>query len=286
MNNLQRALADRMASVQWHGDYFSAICPFPHRGHIESHPSLLVYPDGFNCQGCRRSGTLRRLAAQVGRNSGLPQSIKTNTSILPRWSRWSATYGDLVDIAAAAHRSLKRYPERKLFFKRRGIDQFIEKGRFGYLDGWATFPVIDRRDRVIDIVVRAISGKGDTKYVVRPDPKRTVPNIYVPNWGRVLESDTVYAPYGMIDAWAFEDIGLPAVTGTTGKSLSAAALKPLNKKWVVVPDRYEEDAAFKLADELGWNAEVRRVKYPYDTKDCDEIRMKYGKDELKKYIGV
>lgn len=286
MNDLQSTLAEKMEQVQWHGDYFSAICPFPHNGHKESHPSLLVYEDGFACLGCGKQGKLEYLAQRISKGSwDIGVAVTFQPSILPRWSSWANRFGDLEDIAAAAYKNLAYRQMHQNWFKKRGISQFIHSGYFGFLDGWAVFPVMDKDTNVIDIVVRGIKGKGGTKYVLCP-AMRNNPNIYVPNWNRILNSDTVYIVYGIIDAWSLEDIQLPCITGTTGKSLSPDKLKPLDKKWIIIPDRYEEDAAYHLANQLGWKARVKLIKYPEGCKDPDEIRMKYGKNTLEEYIGA
>lgn len=284
MSDLQASLAERMEQVQWHGDrYFSAICPFPHDGHIETHASLLIYADGFSCMGCGRHGTLKYLASKVSKSSNLTSSVKvTIPVVLPKWRKWAYRFGDVPEIARAGHKYLKAFKGHQIFFKYRKIDQFIDAGQFGYIDGWLLFPVFDQTGKVIDIVVRAGAGKSaGIKYVVKPDSSRKAPNIYVPNWKRVLESDTVYVPYGMIDAWTFEDLGLPAITGTTGKSLSALQIKPLmNKRIIIVPDRYEESAAYELSKELGMFSKVKLLKWPEGAKDPDDIRRMLGKDAL------
>lgn len=282
----QTILAEKMEEVQWHGDYFSAICPFPHFGHKETHPSMLVYADGFYCKGCGRGGkNLEYLLSQVDQSSSLVSVYRTaKPTILPKWRTWEQRYGDLNTIVTTAHRNAVFFKENQWWFKKRQIDQFIKAGHFGYLDGWALFPVHNRDEQIVDVVVRATKGKGDTKYVLRPDDDRISPNLYVPNWDRVIESESVYIVYGIVDAWALEDIDLPCVTGTTGKSLSPVQLKPLNKKWIIVPDRYEEDAGLHLANQLGWGARMLRIPYPEDTKDPDNIRTRLGKTTLLSYL--
>jgi hypothetical protein len=277
-----------MEQTQFHGDYFSAICPFPHDGHKESHPSMMVYEDGFVCLGCGKKGKLEYLWKQVDKSDNFLQSVSpAKPNILPKWASWGKRFGDIEDIASAAYHNLCRFEGHQSFFKNRKINQFIDAGYFGFIDGWALFPVMDKDGKIIDIVVRAAGqGKGGTKYVVRPSNDREIPNIYVPNWNRVLNNDTVYVVYGIIDSWAFEDLCLPCITGTTGKSLSPVQLKPLDKKFVIIPDRYEEDAAYHLANLLGWKARVHRIKYPDGCKDPDDIRMKFGRNVLEEYIGA
>lgn len=272
-----------MNNVHVYGNYFMASCPWHGR---DEHPSLMVHDDGFRCQTCNKFGSLDYLARYI-KLGGWGYKVKAAQSksvVLPTWRRWEQDYGDLLGIARAAHLSMKRY-NQSWYFKKRKIDQFIETGYFGYLDGWCTFPVFDANHKVVDIVVRNSRTK---QYAVSPSKEHP---IYVPSWVRVNENETIYVVYGIVDAWALYACGLPVVTGTSGKSLSASQLKPLDKRFIIVPDRYEEADAYKLAGELGWRAEVLRLAYPDDCKDPDDIRMTQGIDILvsmleKERIGI
>jgi hypothetical protein len=139
---------------------------------------------------------------------------------------------------------------------------------------------------VIDIVVRTIRNKENSaKYVICPYSEEDVRPLYVPNWKRVEQSDTVYVPFGILDAWAFEAVGLAAATGITGKNISIKAIAPLKNKYkIIVPDYNEEKAAYKLANELTSMVEVLRLPYEYETKDPDDFRKYLTNEEFKKLV--
>lgn len=268
-------LQEQLDEVHRYDSYFMALCP----KHGDQRPSLLVSESRqrFHCLACGFSGSLEYLTHWLTGQSHSPTIRIRPINILPQWKRWAERLGDEEQIAAAAHGLLVRNPELQTFFKHRQIEQFIEQGMFGWLDGWISFPVLDRQRKVIDIVVRGYKNKGGTKYVLLKKPEgRASPPLYVPNWKRVLENDTVYVVYGIIDSWALESIGLPVVTGTTGKSLHADLLLPLHKRWLIVPDRGEESDAWRLRSELGYPSEVRELNFPYPCKDPDDIRTKVG----------
>jgi len=271
-------LLERMNGTEY-SDYFSALCPF----HDDHNPSLMVYQDNFRCLACGKHGSLQFLARKVGHFTGV--SYTTKHTVLPRWHTWEDKYGTIQQIAERAHKGLEWFPQHKAFFKRRKIDQFINEGMFGYLDGWVLFPVMSPTGKVIDIVVRDAGNKRNApRYVLHPDDQRESPYLYVPRWHSVFGAETVYVPFGMIDAWAFESIGLAAVTGTSGKSLSVDKLKELQEltdcRFVFVPDKDEEREAYRLANKLGWRADVLLLHYPEGCKDPDDIRTKVGRDML------
>jgi hypothetical protein len=279
--SLYDSLLEKLDGRQY-SNYFSAFCVF------ESHekPALLVYDDGkFVCLSCRRTGTHEYLAKQIGAHFR-PQKLTQSHSVLPRWRSWEQRWGDVEGIARNAHKSMLAFPQFQSYFKKRKIYEYSTDGLLGYCDGWACFPVRNRSGQIIDMVVRAVSGKGDTRYVVHPDHSSDTRPLYVPSWQRVEQAETVYVVYGIVDAIGLELCGLPVVTGVTGKSLSPDLLKPIGKKFIIIPDLGEEQDAYQLANKLGWRANVLRLAYPSGTKDCDNIRTQFGEDYLRQMIGV
>lgn len=276
--SLQHRLADRLHSVEWHGDYFSCECVF------DSHekPALLVYNDGYYCMSCAKGGSLEYLEQHVSNIPSRPTVHKHK--LLPRWRNWETRYGDMEGIAKAAHQNVLK--GNWMYFKHRKIDQFIEQGMFGLMDGWALFPVLDKNREVIDIVVRSIRQKG-MKYVIRPYDGDEPRPLYVPNWERVNKADHIYIVYGIVTAWALESIHQPVVTGITGKSLNAELLHEFQKPITVIPDYNEEKDGAKLVHSLGWRGKLKLIDWPdYACEDLDDIRKNYGDEKLAELLGV
>ncbi len=278
-------LQEQLDEVHVYDEYFMCLCP----KHDDHRPSMMVSNthQRFFCMSasCGFNGTLEYLQHYL---TGKPYTPKLHVKIpvvLPQWRSWIERFGDEAGIAAAAHGLLMRNKELQAFFQKRQIGAFMEDGMFGWLEGWHLFPVFNQEHQVIDIVCRGT--KGSTKYVLLKKPEeRTTPPLYVPNWERVLVSDVCYVVYGIIDSWALESLGLPVVTGTTGKSLHAELLRPLKKDWIIVPDFKEDKDAWRLKVELGYPSEVKLLRYPFGTKDPDEIRTKVGSDALFNLLGV
>lgn len=279
--SLYDRLQEKLEGRQYNG-YFACLCPF----HDDHSPSFFVYEDGgWFCKSnfCHARGkSLEALNRRLGGNS--IKARKSAPQVLPQWRSWEQKYGDLEGIAKHAHESCKRYPQWMFYFKERQIEQFFELGYFGYIDGWATFPVFDAQHKIQNIVVRHARRK-DVRYAIR-HIEDSAPLLYSPNWERIQESDTVFVPFGLIDSWSFEAIGLASVTGITGKSLSADLLRTLGKRIVLVPDEWEEREAHKLANSLGWRARVKQIAYPEGAKDPDELRRHLGNEYLLQMVGA
>ena len=280
--NLYNSLLERLEGQQY-GHYFSCCCPF----HSDSKPSCLVFEDGyFKCLTCNAHGTHAYLDKKIGSHFIPKQRNDTESKILPRWKKWEREYGSLEGIAESAHRSLKRHSAFQTYFKKRKIYEFIEEGNLGYIDGYATFPVFSIGNGIVDMVVRTIHSTANAKYVVHPVVGGSVRHLYTPSWERINQAQTVYAVYGLIDSIALHLVGLPVVTGITGKSLNADLLRPLNKRFVIIPDLGEEEDAHKLANKLGWKCRVKVLNYGNLCKDPDDVRRIFGNQFLLNEIGA
>lgn len=276
--SLYESLMEKMNGHEY-SNYFTALCPF----HSDHSPSLFVYDDGaFRCAACGKKGNNKFLERKVS-HGFVGYKNDTVSRVLPQWRKWEEQWGDLEGIADHAHQSLKRFPQFQAYYKKRKCENFIEQGFLGYIGGWAVIPVFDQNHRVVDIVCRAVKGKGDTRYVVKPSEIALRP-LYVPNRAIVEESDKVFVVFGIFDAISLVLIGLPVVTGITGKSLSAEQLILLKKKLVIIPDADEEVDAHNLANKLGWRARVKELTFPEGTKDPDGIRVMYGDKYLKEIL--
>lgn len=291
MSLIYDTLKEQIGVHEYDG-YFTALCPFHEArvGHPDTRPSFMVNDRWgyYRCQSCGAYGTLEYLEKYLGGREYDPTSgriLERVYPVLPKWRKWIDKYKSIEGIAQAAHRLYCNDSSLRSFFERRGIARHYIQGMFGWLDWWQVFPVRDQRGKVIDIVVRADKGKGDAKYVLIRNERPETP-VYVPDWERFMMAHTIYVPYGIIDAWKLYGLGLPVLTGVTGQSLSAAALRRFQKHWIIVPDKGEEDSAWKLKIELGSNAHVKELDYPFRTKDPDEVERKFGPEHLISLLGV
>ena len=273
---LQEELYEKLSGTWLDNErYFSCFCCFD----AHEKPALLVYNNGGWCASCDRSFSLEYISQNV---SSIPVSFRPTIRefrTLPKWRNWEKKYGDLYGIAKAAHQNI--LTTKALYFKNRGLEDYIEKGMFGILDGWAVIPIFDRKHDVIDIVVRSIRQKG-VKYVVRPyktdelvRPYKSdeLRPLYSPDWLKVDSSRKLHVVYGIFTVWALEALGLAGVTGLTGKSLNAKSFDQFpDKEIVIIPDYNEEHAAYKLAGQLGWRGSVQRINWDYGITDLDDYR--------------
>lgn len=273
---LQEKLAD-ILDLTPSGHYFYGKCPF----HDDHSPSFLLYPDWFVCKSasCGKQGTLEYLEKNISNIPTRPTIKKSK--VLPRWRKWEERYGDIEGIAKAGHENVLKGND--IYYKKRKLDKFIKQGMFGLLDGWLTIPVFSPSQEIVDVVARAVRQEG-VKYVLMPHDEKNPRPLYTPDWSKVLESNTIYVPYGMFDVWAFEAIGLPAVTGITGKAINPEQFSNFpNKNFIIVPDYGEERDAYRLANALGWRGSVLRLDYTY-AKDPDELRRKLDEAQWKRMV--
>lgn len=274
-SRLYSSLLERLEGRPY-GHYFSAYCPWD----THATPALLVFQDGMvKCLSCNKMWSHEQLDRKVGKHYIPTQSNDTVSRLLPQWRKWEEKYGSLEEIIEFAHTSLKRHKQFQRYLKERKIYDFVDEGTLGFLDSWILFPVYDSEHRLVDTVVRSTLRNGDVRYVVHPKLGDLHP-LYVPSWKLLSQHREVYVVYGLIDSISLHLAGLPVVTGVTGKSLSPDLLKPLGKKFILVPDDGEELEAHRLANKLGWRCRVKKMNWPDQCKDTDDIRRLYGNQAL------
>lgn len=280
---LQERIAEKCNLVSWHGrEYFSALCVF----HQEHNPSMLVYSDGFTCKTCGAHGSLKYLWNKVvGKLHSVEQPIKKKVG-LPPWKTWTSKYESYENASEAAHITASEMPSLLGYLKKRCIFEFRNLGKFGYIDGWISFPVFDEFGAICDWTLRPHPNKKIlTHYVVRP---RYTANerhhLYVPDWERLKNSDTIYVCFGIIDAWSLYAAGFASCTGISGKQFDPKLLDDFRTRIIIIPDLWEEIDGSKLAHSLGWRGKVLNLDYPDGCKDINDVHCKYGLDALKSLI--
>lgn len=276
---LYQDLQERLDGVSTYQGYFMALCPF----HDDHSPSFMVHDDGkYYCKTCHASGTLEYLERYLGKRFDPTRPrviVESKPIVLPKWKLWEKQWGTLEGIARAGHDVAMRYDGMRMWFANRGLLPYMQKGMFGWLDGWSLMPVMNAEREVVEIVVH---GQGSVRYAIRG----TQETLYCPDWERLALADTIYIVYGMVDSWAMHDCGLPVITGITGKALNADLVYALHKKSIIVPDYMEYEDAWKLKLKLGMDAEVMELDYPFGTKDPDNVWRKLGKATLLSMLGV
>jgi hypothetical protein len=286
--SLYEEIQDRMDRVSVYSNYFACDCIFD----THEKPALFVYededkPEGegrYYCVSCGKGGTHKYLWKKLtGVEAKVSLPGKQEQKFLPHWKKWEERFGSIENLVQYAHENVYRHPNFDWYINKRQLMTVYKSCKLGYMDEWLFFPIFDPQGKVIDVIVR--DTKGRSKYIIHPNNEET-PLLYVPSWARVMSSKVIYIVYGLIDALALEMCGLPVITGSTGKSLSNKRLVQLNKKYVIIPDKGEEEAARQLAKSLGNFTHIIRLPYEDDTKDCDDIRMKYGLDHLKTLINL
>lgn len=272
-------LADKLHGVSWHGNYISARCPY----HDDTHASLLVYEDGyFKCLACGVYGSHSKLEKKL---TGQPYEVRTERQPSPPWLSWEKKYDSLENAAIEAYNNGKHFPALLSYIKQRKLDKFIKQGKFGWLDGWLSFPVFDQDGDMIDWVVRSHPKKQtEVKYAIRPRKNRNDNHLYCPDWNFCQNFQEIYFPFGLLDSWSIFACDLPAVTGITGQLVDAKLLEDIRKIIYIIPDAGELAGAMRLQEQLDWRGRVLQLDYPDNCKDSNDVLRIHGVTKLTELI--
>jgi hypothetical protein len=258
-----------LRKVKPHGHYFSALCPI----HDDHEPSLLVYPDGFKCMGCNRSGSLAQLFAAT-RHRNHKFSSKFLDALSPL-SVYPNTPNNLSheELAWLAHDLLTAFPGQGTYLTKRGVSGQIDSAHLGWIDGLYTFPAFDEADNFLSCPMRSSE---TTEKIIGlrwlPCPK----TLYVPNWPLFLKATKVVIVAGIFDALTLSELGVASCTSTLGKNFDFTWLeKYRTKKFLVWFDKGEEAEARKLSIDLTWRGyEMKNFDWPEDCKDQNDLYLK------------
>jgi len=255
-------LRDRLDRVQTYDNYMAAICPF----HEDSKPSLLVFKDGwFRCLACGASGSFDKLYRKlVGWDAS--QQVREATSFSD--PNLPSDLSELEIVISEAHEALLKFDQFRWYLKNRGVDGRIEICRLGWWNGWYTIPIFNPHMELQGAVLRANATIQQATGQRFAQPHGQKGMMYNPSWNTYNNRKTLAIVFGMFDALAVSDLGYAVVTSTSGKdSFHAEWLDEWRKKIVIFPDEGEYDTAMKLANKLGWRAEVAKIDYPDGVKD-------------------
>lgn len=273
-------LKDKLEGVQSYGHYFACRCVF----HDDTRPSLMVYKDGFfRCSACGVSGNFDKLWRKLqGWDISKPvkEATSFHTPLLP------TTLPELEVVVGEAHEALMKFDTFQWYLKNRGVEGRIEVCQLGWWNSWVTIPVFDEHHALQGVVLRASSAIQHATGQRFAQPLGQKGMMYVPDWHLFNHGKAVAVVFGMFDALALSDLRLPVCTSTSGKgSFKAEWLDNVRKPIYIIPDLGEEDAAMKLAGQLGWRGNVVRLPYPVDCKDPAGYLETGRRDQLLSLIG-
>jgi hypothetical protein len=189
-------------------------------------------------------------------------------------------YGSIYKLASVAHATLKDYPDQAYYLKKRGIAKLIQPCRLGWIDGYYTFPITDKKGQFSGLIVRASEFTENALGIRYGTPPGQEPKLYVPSWKRIEKADKIFFPFGIFDCLVLFALGYPVATWSNGKHPDPDSLKLFRKKIIVIPDMNEEEDALIFAAKLGWRGEVKRINYPDKTKDLAGVYERYKKEAL------
>lgn len=268
-------LLDKLPNAKQYGNYIACTCLW----HDDTNPSLLVYPDGYRCLSCGARGTISKLLRKL---DGLPEVAARPVSVDSRnpWSGWLRER-TLEEFVSEAYWWITRYPDQGIDLYKRGITRkIITDLHIGWSDGYYIFPIFSMDGTLRSAVARAgatVQQESGVRYIL---PRGSEAGLFVPSWEMVRVQRTVRVPFGIVDAVTLFALGYASATGTVGKNYDPEWFRDIRKSILILPDAGEEDAAYKLAAGLGWRGKVKRLDYPLDCKDPNEILQRHGVEAL------
>jgi hypothetical protein len=191
---------------------------------------------------------------------------------------------ELEAVCAEAHSFLLSYPDPlQDYLRRRGVANRIIPQQLGYQDGWYSIPCYDPNRKLEGVVMRASPHVQETTGARFNIPKGQPALLYVPDWKQSLLADYFCVVFGMFDALALCELGIPVGTSTSGKdSTNANMLEWCRKPIIIIPDKGEEQTAIKLVTKLGWRGKVLFLGYPDELKDpADYVEHGRGQELLR-----
>src|SRR5690349_7149283 len=163
------------------GEYATSLCPF----HVNTNtPAFFLYPDWYRCSSCGAQGPLSKLSKKLSGPQQVSHTINTTKVGVPPWKSWLKQYETYENAAEEAHKTALGMPSLLGYLKKRKISEFTKQGKFGWIGGWISFPVMNEHGEIIDWTLRAHPNKNViTRYVVRPRYSKNEPHhLYVPDW--------------------------------------------------------------------------------------------------------
>jgi len=264
----------RLSGVHEYEGYSVALCV----AHEETRPSMFVYGSGFvHCKSCGFGGSFVDLLKRL--RGWVPPSIIEERA--PTVHFLPTDLYELEQLCDGAHDFLLEYPHPlQDYLVKRGVVSRITPQNLGYHSGYYSIPIYNKDKELEGVVMRASPTIQEATGARFNIPKGQPALFYVPDWECALSNDYFCVVYGMFDALALCELGLPVGTPTSGKdSVSTQMVEWCRKPILIIPDEGEEDTARKLASKLGWRAQVAVLEYGDNDKDPADL-LKHGKSGI------
>ena len=256
-------IADHLDRVHHHGHYISACCPF----HEDRNPSLLVFDDGwFKCLGCGEQGHNSRLYQKVSNVIGVQQDGGWTPPKLPY------SIIDKREFVDKGHLFLRNNPFLHDYLYERGIGGMIDSCKLGWWNGWYIIPFFNSTNGLVGFTMRAnkkLQKQIRRRYLVPPGQNSM---LYVPDWKAVINSNYLIVTFGVIDAISLRTFGIPTASPSAGQlSSNLHWFDEIRKPIIFMPDKNEEESAWKIASQLGWRGHVLVPNYTDRMKDPNDM---------------
>lgn len=253
------------------GRYYAALCPW----HGDSKPSMLVYPDGFRCTACGKTGSLAMLAKKLKAKPMNPLS-STRSAYIP----WTEITADLTAFCLDAHEAVIRHPNLAAYLIGRGVADRIKQYQLGWYNGWITIPV-KSNDQIVGVGFRATPDlHSENRYTVPPGQRIT----YSPTPDRIKTADKIFVPFGWFDGIAIDRLGFAVKAWTLGKQPPPDLFENDRCHIFAVPDFGEVAEAAKFVSKLGWRGHVLELDYHSGYKDPADFMKGGDLDDLKRQL--
>jgi len=303
------ALIDSRIPLKRSGRGFTARCPF----HEEKTPSFSVNPEKqfYHCFGCGAHGTAISFLMAYDRLS-FPESVESLARSIgaevPREAGSAPISNDLYHVlervSSTYHEALLKSPSAQLareYLKGRGINlESITKFQIGYspiqikdqFSNRITFPIRDRRGRVLGFGARAIGGKYP-KYLNSPESSIFHKgNEVYGQWNQHGRQERVLVVEGYLDVVSLEQYGIQGAVATLGTSVSKTQLDKMSRLANQVVfcfdgDKAGQEAAWKTLNivmpVLSSDLEIKFLTLP-NGEDPDTLIRKEGGEKFEKRI--
>lgn len=266
MSNVLDDLVELLPGAHRYEKYVSALCLW----HTDHQNSLFIYSDTFRCASCGHFGNTGLLLSQLKSNVIPHRPRLSNNNPQPRnpITRWINVYGSLAKAMYVAHKQLMKTGSVYLTEQRKISQMTCKSLGIGYLDGWYSQPIFNEKHQVIGCTARIGQHYPGRLYMI---PAHQDPNmLFVTDHKRIKDADRVYLTFGIYDSITLYQLGLAAISTSTGKRLDPSALDNIRKPIIILPDLGEEQEAHRLANQLGWRGRVLNLP-DTPSKDVNEL---------------